>query len=128
MKTKVLGILVMLGGVLLIGRPLLGQTNSLAGSWQFTLTASSPAAGSPISALATFTSDGSMIETDTSEVASLSSSAKTDRVSTAGHGIWQPAPAYGNLYIQFISLIANPDGTLYARKTVTFYGAMDSSG
>jgi hypothetical protein len=47
---------------------------------------------------------------------------------TGGHGIWQPAPAFGNLFIQFISLVVNPNGSLYARKTVTITGALDSAG
>ena len=43
---------------------------SLAGSWQLTLTPVSPTASVPVrvAALATFTSDGSVIETDATEV------------------------------------------------------------
>jgi hypothetical protein len=68
-----------------------------------------------------------MIETDSSEVAPVAP-AVTALYATAGHGIWQPAPAFGNLYIQFISLMVNQNGSLYARKTVTMGGALDSTG
>jgi hypothetical protein len=47
---------------------------------------------------------------------------------TPGHGIWQPAPAIGNLFIQFISLMVNPNASLHARKIVTIIGALDSTG
>ena len=42
---------------------------SLAGSWQFTLTPGTPTPGISIPGLATFTADGSVVETDGSEVA-----------------------------------------------------------
>lgn len=130
MKSKIVMALLGLGAVLCALEPLTAQTPpSLAGSWQFTLTPGNPEP--TIHALATFTSDGSVIETDSSEVALIiSPSARNGgaRAGTAGHGVWQPAPAIGNLYIQFISLIVNQNATLYARKTVTIYGALDSNG
>src|SRR6476659_5170137 len=95
-------------------------TTSLAGSWQLTLTAAGPTptpTSSVIHALATFTSDGSVIETDSSEVAPLSPATTVAVHATPGHGIWQPAPAFGNLFIQFISLQVNSNQSLHARKT-----------
>ena len=47
---------------------------------------------------------------------------------TNGHGIWQPAPAVGNLFIQFINLVVTESGGLYGRKTVTISGALDAAG
>ena len=133
MKSKLVIALVILGAVLSGLEPLAAQSPTpapLAGSWQLTLTPSRqnpPATAPTIHALATFTADGSMIETDSSEVAPIAP-AVTALYATDGHGIWQPAPAFGNLYIQFISLVVNQNGSLYARKTVTMGGALDSTG
>jgi hypothetical protein len=131
MKSKLVIALVILGAVLSSMGPLAAQTpppTSLAGSWQFTLIPGNPT-GPTIHALATFTSDGSVIETDSSEVVSTSQTARSGfRAATPGHGIWQPAPAFGNLFIQFISLVVNQNESLYARKTVTIGGALDSTG
>jgi len=104
---------------------------SLAGSWQFTLIATGPQASPaviPVPALATFTSDGSMVETDATEVVPTFDSAGTAVYGTPGHGIWQPGPAVGNLFIQFISLFVNGNTTLHAKKIVTITGALDSTG
>ena len=67
---------------------------SLAGSWQLTLTPVSPTASVPVrvAALATFTSDGSVIETDATEVVPMMVE-RTAVHGTPGHGIWQPGPA-----------------------------------
>ena len=95
-----------------------GTLPSLTGSWQFTEQSNSAAAAT-VSGLATFTSDGSVIETDTGEVAVRA---------TPGHGIWQPGPAFGSLYIQFISLLANPNGSLHSKKTVTMLVTPNAAG
>src|SRR5215471_1564374 len=94
------------GTALLASQPLLAQTQnstSLAGSWQFTLRPVSPAAFAlvPIEALATFTADGSVVETDSTEIVPTISSAGNMIYGTPAHGIWQPAPAVGNLFIRF---------------------------
>ena len=134
MKSKLVVAAVILVAVIVGMRPLAAQTPSLAGSWQLTLTPSpnpnpTPGVIEPvILALATFTTDGSVIETDSSQVAAIASSVRNIRAGTAGHGIWQPAPVPGNLFIQFISLIVNPNGTLYLQRKVTIAGAMDPSG
>jgi hypothetical protein len=132
MKSTFIIALVVFGAVLSSLEPLAAQTPTpppLAGSWQLTLTPAPPnPTTSTIHALATFTSDGSVIETDSTEVSPISPSVKTAARGTGGHGIWQPGPAFGNLYIQFISLVVNPNGSLFARKTVTIGGALDSGG
>jgi hypothetical protein len=123
-------------GMILSTSQLLAAENanqpSLAGSWQFTLIAGGPPASSPavvpVPVLATFTSDGSMVETDATEVVPTTSSAGTPVYGTPGHGIWQPGPAFGNLFIRFISLLVNPSKTLDAKKIVTITGALDSTG
>ena len=83
----------------------------------------------PIYVLATFTSDGSTVETDSTEVVpAVASSSTGTTYDTPGHGIWQPGPAAGNLFIQFISLQLNRSGALHAKKTVTITGVLDSTG
>ena len=122
-----------LGIILSASQPLAAQVTaqlSLAGSWQLTLTPATPTASAliPIQGLATFTSDGSVIEADATEVVPTIGSAGTTVYGTPGHGIWQPGPAVGNLFIQFISLLVNHNETLHARKIVTITGALDSTG
>jgi len=103
---------------------------SLPGSWQFTLRPISPTAVAlvPIEALATFTTDGSVVETDSSEAVPTLTAAGNTIYGTPAHGIWQPAPAVGFLFIRFTSLLVNQNGTLHARKIVTISGALDSTG
>ena len=102
---------------------------SLVGSWEFTLTPNaSPTPRPPIPGLATFTSDGSVIETDTSEVVPVQISAGGPVLrSTPGHGIWRPSPVFGSLSIKFISLIANPNATLHSKKIVTMMVTLNST-
>jgi hypothetical protein len=47
---------------------------------------------------------------------------------TPGHGIWQPGPVPGVLFIQFISLFTNPDSTLSSKRTVTMMVKLNSKG
>jgi hypothetical protein len=122
-----------LGLILLAIQPLVAQAtnpSSLAGSWQLTLIPISPLASvpKPIESLATFTSDGSVIETDATEVIPMMNSSGTAVYATPGHGIWQPGPAISNLFIQFISLMVNPNTTLHAKKIVTITGSLDATG
>lgn len=102
---------------------------SLAGSWQLTLTPTTPPVPAiQIPALATFTTDGSVIETDGSEAAPLVSTTARPVFGTPGHGIWQPAPAVGTLYIQFFSLMVNSNSSLHATRNVIITGALDPTG
>lgn len=108
---------------------LAAATPSLAGSWQITLTPGTPP--TPTAAtfgLATFTSDGSVIETDTSEVVpSLGSTTGAATYGTPGHGIWQVLPSLSSLYVQYISLAVNPDGSLSAKNLTTLIVTVNSS-
>ena len=132
MKQKPLLAWISLGLALSVGQPISAQipSPSLAGSWQLTFIANSPTlvAVVPIQGLATFTSDGSIVETDATEAVPTTTSAGTTVYGTPGHGIWQPGPAVGNLFIQFINLVVNPNGTLHAKRTVTITGSLDSTG
>jgi hypothetical protein len=122
------------GLVLLALQPLAAQTpntSPLVGSWLITLTPNSPPVTPPvvpISGLATFTSDGSVIETDATEVVPTIAVTGSTTYGTPGHGIWQPSPAIGHLFIQFFSLVVNPDTTLHAKKTFTITVSLDATG
>jgi hypothetical protein len=114
-------------------QPVIAQTGttttSLVGSWEFTLTPNpSPNPSPSISGLATFTSDGTVIETDTSEVVpvQISPGGSVTR-GTPGRGIWQPSPVFGSWFIRFISLMANPNATLHAKKIFTMTVALNST-
>jgi len=102
---------------------------SLAGSWQLAFTPLSPTASVPVrvAGLVTFTSDGSVIETDATEVVPMMFEG-TAVYGTPGHGIWQHGPAISNFFIQFISLLLNQNETLHAKKIVTITGSLDSTG
>ena len=132
MKQKSLVAWISLGLALSVNQAVSGQipSPSLAGSWQLTFIANSPTlvAVVPIQGLATFTSDGSIVETDATEAVPATTSAGTTVYATPGHGIWQPGPAVGNLFIQFINLVVNPNGALHAKRTVTITGSLDSTG
>jgi hypothetical protein len=93
---------------------------TLVGSWEFTATPNSGAhAFAPsFEGLATFTSDGSVVETDTSVWPGAS-----------GHGIWQNGPIPGGyLFVRFTSLIAHFNGALHAKRTVTMTITVNSTG
>jgi hypothetical protein len=105
-------------------------TPSLAGSWQFTLTPTSPPTPPVITipGLATFTTDGSVVETDGSEFVPTPSSATPMNASTPGHGIWQLANTPTSLYVQYISLVLNLDGSLFARNVTTMFLSLNAKG
>jgi len=126
MSSRTLLSLLFCGLSVLAIQPVRAQTSrtapSLAGSWEFTLTPQiSTTANSSIAGLATFTSDGSVIETDTSEVVPT-------RSMTPGHGIWQPSPVFGRWFIRFASLVANPNATLHSKRIVTMTVTLNSTG
>ena len=131
MRQRALLVFIALGLALSVNQSVAAQIAlpSLAGSWQLIFIANNPSlvAVAPIRGLATFTSDGSVVETDATEVVPTTTSAGITVYGTPGHGIWQPGPAVGTLFIQFINLLMNPSGTLHAKKTVTITGALDST-
>jgi len=104
-------------------------TPTLAGSWQFTLTPTVPPTPPVIQVpgLATFTTDGSAIETDGSEFVP-NPSTTTINAHTPGHGIWETGPTPGSLYVEYISLVLNLDGSLYAKDVTTMLVALNSKG
>jgi|SRR5579871_124397 len=104
--------------------------NELVGSWHLTFTPKTPATPpvAPVPGLATFTSDGTVVETDGTEAVPIVVSPTPAVFGTPGHGIWQPGPAIGTLFIQFFNLEVNANGTLHATKMVTITGTLDSTG
>ena len=102
---------------------------SLAGSWQFTLTPTSPTPPViPIPGLATFTTDGSMIETDGLEIAVKPPSTASATFNSPGHGIWQLGPSLTFFYVQYFSIVANKNGSLNATNNTTMNLTPDSTG
>jgi hypothetical protein len=107
-------------------QPLSAASPSLTGSWQLTLTATSPIPAVQIPGLATFTGDGSVIETDGTEFAVTPSSTTTpEKARTPGHGIWQLANTPETLYVRYISLVLDSDGALYAQNVTTMFLTVD---
>ena len=104
---------------------LAATTPPLVGSWEFTVApaaAATLAAALPLEGLATFTSDGTVVETDTGELVTLAS---------PGHGIWQNGPIpppVGYQYVKFTSLIPNANGTLHSKRIVTMLITVNSAG
>ncbi len=113
-------------GLILAAANLSAQTNNatLTGSWQLAFSPTSAAVVAvpavQFGGLATFIAEGTLIETDTSEL--------VPAVSTPGHGIWQPGPAVGNFYIQFVSLMPNKTGGVQSKRMVTITGTLDTTG
>jgi len=81
-----------------------------------------------IPGLATFTTDGSVIETDGSEFVPSPPSAAPFNAATPGHGIWQIAATPGTLYVEYISLVLNADGSLFARNVTTMFLTLNTAG
>jgi hypothetical protein len=103
---------------------------SLAGSWQLTLSTISATvrAAAPTRGLATFTADGSLVETDSAEASPVAVTARGASAESPGHGIWQPGPALGTYYAQFINLLVTPNGVFQGKKTVTITVTLDATG
>jgi hypothetical protein len=134
-KIKSMRTCVFLGMILLAGRHLGAQTvtpPSLVGSWQLSFVPVSPAPTAvpavQIPGLVTFTADGTLVETDATEVTPGAAATNAATSGTPGHGIWQPGPAAGNFFIQFMSLVVNHAGVLQDRRVVTITGAIDNTG
>ena len=135
MKLKLLLASVFLGMILLASPRLGAQTvtpPSLPGSWQLTFVPVSPTPTTvpavQIPGLATFTADGSLVETDATEVTPEAAATNSATGGTPGHGTWQTGPAAGNFFIQFMSLVVNHTGVLQDRRIVTITGTIDNTG
>jgi hypothetical protein len=121
---------ILVGAIALLTQTMLAQgTPTLAGSLQFTLTPSSNSSNKSIPGLATFTSDGSVVETDGTEAAPGQARPGTPLTfGTPGHDIWQPSPAVPNWFVRFISILVNPDGSFRAKRTVEFTVGLSAAG
>lgn len=107
-----------------------GASPSLAGSWQLTFVPFTPPIPAiPIAGLATFISEGTVIETDASQVVPVPTPAGDATIyGTAAHGIWQLSPAVPYLFVQFISVVANANGSLYGKTTTTMTIGLNAAG
>jgi hypothetical protein len=94
---------------------------SLAGAWQITLTPTTPPSPPTVTipGLATFTTNGNVIETDGSELAPAASSNGAVSYGSPGHGIWQLLPSLTGFYIQYISVSVDPAGALSSISVTT---------
>lgn len=101
---------------------------SLAGSWKFMLTPTTPTPSPQIPGLATFTSDGSMIESDGLEVVVKAPSTVSGGFNSPGHGIWQLGPSMTFYYVQYISVVVNQNGSLNSTNTTTMTLTPNSTG
>ena len=68
------------------------------------------------------------METDATEVIPGIAATNSAISGTPGHGIWQPGPAAGNFFIEFMSLVVNHTGALENRRIVTITGGIDMTG
>jgi hypothetical protein len=78
-----------------------------------------PATETPVTGLATFTSDKTVIETDTNAAALRL---------TPGHGIWTVGPVVSHWFIRFTNLEPSPNGTLEATRVTTLTVELNSTG
>jgi len=100
-----------LGGAMAL--PAHAQTAPLLGTWETVLKGST---GPAIEGLASFIGDGTIIETDGSEL--IKQTLATGAKGTPGHGAWKAATTTGQWNVSIFSLIVNADGTLFARRIV----------
>lgn len=99
-------------------KTLFAAAPSLAGSWELTFTPSASPTPLEIPGLGTFTSDGSLVETDGTEVAPgapASTAAAVATYGTPGHGVWQLLPSLSGFYITYVSLSVNANGSLNSK-------------
>ena len=96
--------------------PAMAAKSPLVGSWQITLTPNAPPTPPVIPApgLATFTTDGSVVETDGTELAPGPASTTGPTFGSPGHGIWQLLPSLTGFYIQWNSVTVNANGSLHS--------------
>jgi len=110
--------------------PMEAASPSLVGSWQLTFVPFTPPIPAiTIAGLATFTSDGTVVETDASQVIPVPTpTGDATTYGTAAHGIWQLSPAVPYLFVQFISVVANSNGSLYGKTTTTMTIGLNPTG
>lgn len=104
---------------------------NVAGTWHLVFMPTNPQAAANIPGLATFTSDGMVVETDGAEAApgSVTSGVITS-YGTPGHGYWAFFTSSTGFTIAFDSLNINPDGSLQSRRSTVANVTLstDSSG
>lgn len=104
------------------------KANGLVGSWTANfISVDNPASFPPIPVLITFTSDGTLIEGDGSQVVPVPPPPNTAQVFvTTGHGVWHFTS--GNQFaIKFMQFGANPDNSLAVQGTLEFNLELDAT-
>ncbi len=131
MSKRMLFVAIFCGLIALLAQPvsLRAAAPALTGSWQFTLTQTSPTVTAQIPGLATFTSDGSMTETNGLELVPVVGTTATGAGhASAGHGIWQLGPSMTFFYIQYYSVVVNSNGALISTNITTMDVTPTSTG
>jgi hypothetical protein len=97
---------------------------SLVGSWRATFTpkAGDPSQFPPLPALFTFTSDGTLVETDGGALAPV-----LDTYGSPGHGVWRKV-GERKFEMKNIILVVNADGTLFLTGTITLSVKVSPNG
>ena len=125
MSRKTLPALLVCGLLILLSQPKsavaanprVANTASLAGSWELTFTPGPGTTAASVPGLATFTTDGSLIETDGSELApSMPSAGGSPTYGSPGHGVWQTLPSLTGFYLSYTSVNVNSDGSLNSKS------------
>ncbi|MGA2134115.1 MAG: hypothetical protein ABSH50_17615 [Bryobacteraceae bacterium] len=129
MSGKTLLTSIVCGLMILIAQPksAVAAAPTMAGSWELNFTPNAPPTTPvvPIPGLATFTTDGSVVETDGSELApGVPASSGTPTYASPGHGIWQLLPALTGFYISYASLVVNADGSLNSKNVTVATGTV----
>jgi hypothetical protein len=108
--------------------PKASKANALVGAWTANfLSVDNPPSFPPIPVLITFTSDGTLIEGDGSQVVPIPPPPDTAQIfGTTGHGVWHFVS--GNRFtIKFIQFGVNSDSSLAAQGTLEFSLELDGA-
>jgi len=118
-RTLLITIVCGLAAVVALPTSMAAATPSLAGSWHLSLVPTTAPIPITIPGLVTFTTDGSAIETDGSELVPGPATTTGPVAISPAHGIWQISPAMVSYYLQWFSVGVNADGSLNSTFVTT---------
>jgi hypothetical protein len=98
--------------------------DGLVGSWRATFTpvAGNPVQFPPLPALFTFTSDGTLVETDGGSLVPF-----MDTFGSPGHGVWRKTGRH-KFEMKNIIIVVNSDGTLFLTGTIRLTVQLSADG
>jgi hypothetical protein len=101
---------------------------TIVGAWTIKFVSpTSPPQFQPIPGVITFTSDGTVLESDGGEVAPTVIPGVPTQYGTAGHGVWK-CGEYGEVTLKLIEVFVFPDDTLSATGTLKFTLKLNANG